>query len=76
MDRVRSRVHESGITIYIHGEDVLMRNDFCVIAMHMGGVYQELGRAKPPMIILLGARGAKPPMHGNVSIFEFPDFCV
>jgi len=42
----------------------------------MGGVYQGLGGAKPPMIILLGARGAKPPMHGHVTIFEYPGFCV
>jgi len=32
--------------------------------------------AKPAMMILLGARGAKPHMHGNVSIFEYPGFCI
>jgi len=46
--------------------------------MDMSGVYQRLWGAMPPMMILLGARlgGAKPPMHGNVSIFEYPGFCV
>jgi len=29
----------------------------------MGGVYQGLGGDKPHMIILLGARGAKPPPY-------------
>jgi len=45
-------------------------------ASGIGGVYQGLGVAKPPMMILLGAREAKPPMHGNVSIFEYPELCV
>jgi len=32
------------------------------------------GVAKPLMTILLWARGAKPLMRGNVSIFEYPGF--
>jgi len=35
----------------------------------MGGGYPGLGRTKPPMMILSGSKGAKPPptpMNGNV----------
>jgi len=42
----------------------------------MGGVYPGPGGAKPTMRILLGARGAEPPIHGNVLIFEYPGIYV